>query len=64
MIPHQFNHGEMTPSDMAHYRQQSATAPYIHIRKRCACSAVVTAKQLAQAGACSKCVRNRNEVAK
>lgn len=72
MIPHQFNRGDTTPGGIARYRQQSASAPYVHIRKRCACGSVVTAKQLDQYQCCATCVKkarinrlyaNRYEVA-
>jgi hypothetical protein len=40
------------------YRERTATSlPYSLRRKRCACTKVVTAKQLQQHGACEACVR-------
>jgi hypothetical protein len=40
------------------YRERTAASqPYSLRRKRCACTNVVTAKQLQQHGACDACVR-------
>lgn len=40
------------------YRERTAVEPPISLRRRrCACSKVVTAKQLVQYGACASCVR-------
>lgn len=40
------------------YRERTAASPpYSLRRKRCACTKVVTAKQLQQHGACNACLR-------
>lgn len=36
---------------------------YVHVRKRCACNAVVPLKQLVQYGKCAKCVKIERIVA-
>jgi len=55
MTPSEFHQGDMSPSGLARFRAQSAEHPYVHIRKRCACNAIVTARQLEQYGRCATC---------
>lgn len=40
-----------------HIAIKNEKTPITHIRKKCACGQVVTAKQLVQYGKCDKCVR-------
>jgi hypothetical protein len=50
--------GTATPYSIEVYRAQTAASVSLSLRrKRCACGAVVTAKQLAQYRACNACVR-------
>lgn len=50
--------GIAKPSSIELYRDKTAASvPMSLRRKRCACSKVVTAKQLVQYGACAGCVR-------
>lgn len=44
-------------ADMYRAATAASPAPVTLRRKRCACGTVVTAKQLSQYGACTKCVR-------
>jgi hypothetical protein len=49
--------GTANPSSTELYRANTAASTPITLRrKRCACGAVTTAKQLNQYGACTKCV--------
>jgi hypothetical protein len=49
--------GTANPSSTELYRDRTAASTPITLRrKRCACGAVVTAKQLHQYGACARCV--------
>jgi hypothetical protein len=50
------NHHQAIPSSIESYRQATRDSLWIdHRRKHCFCGAVVTAKQLAQYGACKSC---------
>lgn len=50
--------GVANPSSIELYREQTAASTPLSLRrKRCSCRTVVTAKQLAQYGACAPCVR-------
>jgi hypothetical protein len=53
----------MTPTSQnmvaAYRRQTDKSAPYVHIRKRCACGKVVKAIQLERFGACATCAKER-----
>jgi hypothetical protein len=56
-----------TPSRISSdlYRERTAaTAPVTLRRKHCRCGTIVTAKQLAQQGACTACTRAANQPAK
>lgn len=57
MTPHCFGEVGMTSSAEARYRAISAEAPMVLVRKRCACNAVTSAKQLVQYGECPTCVK-------
>lgn len=50
--------GIANPYSTEAYRAQTASSPPLSLRrKRCECGAVVSAKQLTQYGACTRCVR-------
>lgn len=49
-----------TPNAEYRYRAESAKAPMSHIRKRCACGRVVTARQLAQYQRCDRCLKGNS----
>lgn len=57
MIPHSFGQVGMSAGGEAAYRVQSAKPPMSHVRKRCGCGAIVTAKQLEQYRRCPTCVK-------
>lgn len=51
-------------TDLYRERTAASPAPIVLNRKRCACNRVVTAKQLAQYGKCTSCVREAAAVTK